>query len=49
MAGSGIAEVWKYFKDTYPNMAAFKADWEKLSEKDKQDLRSGIANGSLTY
>ena len=46
---TGIAAVWQYFKDTYPNMAAFKKDWERLSEQDKADLREGITNGTLTY
>lgn len=46
---TGIAAVWQYFKDTYPSMAAFKADWERLTEQDKQDLRSGIVDGTLTY
>lgn len=49
MAGTGIAAVWQYFKDTYPNMAAFKADWERLTEQDKADLRTGISDGTLTY
>jgi hypothetical protein len=33
----------------YKNLAMFRAAWEKLTETDKDQLRSGIENGTLTY
>jgi hypothetical protein len=47
-----MLDVFNYFSDNKTNgykLAAFKADWTKLSDKDKEDLKSGIANGTLTY
>ena len=41
--------IWDFFKDTYANLSAFKADWDRLPESDRADLRKGIENGSLTY
>jgi hypothetical protein len=50
---SGIGVVWTYFKAAYlatgGNLTSFKNDWTALSSKDKEDIRSGIDNGSLTY
>ncbi len=46
---ASIADVWRYFKDGYPSMASFKADWEKLSDTDKADLKKGVGDGTLTY
>lgn len=44
--------VFDYFSDNRTNdykLAAFKADWGKMTDKDKEDLKSGIANGTLNY
>jgi hypothetical protein len=27
----------------------FRAEWQELSEQDKNDLKNGVADGSLTY
>lgn len=37
-APTGISEVYKLFKDGYPNLTAFKADWDQLTEDDKAEL-----------
>jgi len=41
--------VWDYFKSTFANLSTFKAEWAALPEKDREQLKSGIENGSLTY
>jgi len=33
----------------YKNLAAFRKDWEALTDEDKVQLRTGIENGTLTY
>lgn len=30
-------------------IAAFRKDWEALSESDKNDIKVGIGNGTFTY
>jgi hypothetical protein len=50
---SGIGVVWTYFKPAYVatggNLTSFKNDWTALSPTDKEQIRAGIENGSLTY
>jgi hypothetical protein len=55
-AATGIAVVAKFFGTKgasktggYDGLTAFRQDWEKLTPEDKQQLRDGIANGTLTY
>lgn len=31
------------------NLAQMKAEWVPMSEKDKQDILSGLTDGTLTY
>lgn len=42
-----MLDVKNYFQ--YTSASSFAADWKKLSDSDKTDLKSGIANGTLTY
>lgn len=42
-----MLDVKNYFG--YSNIAEFKRDWTSLSDEDKDQLKAGIANGSLTY
>lgn len=47
-----MLDVFNYFSDNKTNgykLAAFKADWSQLTDKDKADLKTGIADGSLNY
>lgn len=41
-----MVDVMKYFglKPT-----EFRKEWAELSETDKEDLKKGVADGSLTY
>lgn len=33
----------------YPTLAAFSKDWKELTDKDKEQIKEGIGNGTLTY
>lgn len=55
---TGISKIWAFFKSAFaenPNpvhgagLSAFKNEWDALAEKDKEDIRQGIEDGSLTY
>jgi predicted component of type VI protein secretion system len=46
---AGLAAVQKYFATSDYNMAQFRSDWSKLTDKDKTDLRNGLGDGTLTY
>lgn len=57
-AKQGISKIWAFFKSSFtdrPNdefgagLTAFKNEWDVIPEKDKEQIRNGIANGSLTY
>lgn len=44
--------VFAYFSENKTNgykLAQFKLDWQALSDKDKDDLKKGVGNGSLNY
>ena len=41
-----MAAVMKFF-DMKPT--AFKNEWQQLTDTDKEQLKSGIADGTLTY
>ena len=56
MGDTGISKIWMFFKETYvsqppPNngLSAFKKDWDKLTDADKDQIRGGITSGTLTY
>lgn len=42
-----MKDVMKYFG--FPSAAAFAKEWKTLTEQDKEDLKRGIGDGSLTY
>lgn len=53
---AGLAQVQKYFADVDPTltdkdygMAPFRADWAKLTDADKTQLRQGLGDGTMTY
>lgn len=33
----------------YPTLKAFSDDWKELTDQDKEQIRQGISNGTLTY
>lgn len=46
MAANELTEVRKFFGMTLPEM---KREWIPLPAKDKEQILSGILNGTLTY
>lgn len=43
-----MIDVMKYFG--YENAAQFRKEWQQLTDKDKEDLKSGLSGArSLTY
>lgn len=50
MAETTIGKIWAFFKSAYPEgLKAFKEDWDKLTETDREHIRAGIGNDTLTY
>jgi hypothetical protein len=41
-----VVDVMKFFG---MKVTEFKRDWAAMSDKDKSDLKRGIADGSLNY
>lgn len=46
MADASIKEVMAFFGMTAQE---FTKEWRKMSQQDKEELRRGIGDGSLTY
>lgn len=45
-------EVFAFFSDNKTNdyrMAQFRTDWNALTDKDKENLKVGIGNGTFNY
>jgi hypothetical protein len=52
MGDATMLDVFNYMSDNKTNgykLASFKADWSKLTDQDKADLKAGIGDGTLTY
>jgi hypothetical protein len=54
---TGISKVWAFFKPAFTNQAdvkrngltCFKNEWGQLTEDDREQIRTGIENDTLTY
>lgn len=46
-----MLKVFKFLSDGYPEykMVHFRADWQKLTDEDKEQLKTGIENGTFDY
>lgn len=42
-----LTEIRKFFG--YATLKDFRADWEKLTDTDRVQLRTGIGNGTFNY
>ena len=42
-----LTQVKEFFG--FPTLADFKVDWQLLSDTDRDQIKAGIADGSLTY
>lgn len=47
MAAVTINDVRKYFE--FQTAANFAAEWRKLTDKDKAEIKKGLEDGTLTY
>jgi hypothetical protein len=48
MAAS-LKDVMDFFGKNGGTLKDFRAEWEALTDQDKNDLKEGIGNGSLNY
>ena len=49
MAAATLKTIADYFKLPGETLKNFRDQWEALSDKDKEDLKNGLGNGTLTY
>lgn len=42
-----ILEIKNFFG--YTKLADFKADWEKLTDADKAQIKAGLSDGTFSY
>lgn len=47
MADATLIQVKEYFEIT--SAAEFSREWKQLTDTDKEQLKRGIGDGSLTY
>ena len=48
-AQATLTQVTGYFRLTGQTLKGFTEEWKALTEQDKDDLKNGIGNGTLTY
>jgi hypothetical protein len=55
---TGISKVWAFMKPAYiepevphenRGLSGFKKEWSELTEKDREQIRIGVENDTLTY
>lgn len=44
-----IKDVMEYFGKGDGGLKGFQAEWKALTDKDKEQLKQGIGDGTLTY
>lgn len=49
MAAATIKQIADYFRMEGQTLTDFSKEWKALPEEDKNQLREGLGNGSLTY
>lgn len=47
MAEITLKGIKDYFG--YSTLPAFSKDWKQLSDKDKEEIKKGLSDGTLTY
>lgn len=47
MAETTLAKLWKALG--FKSLGEFGKEWRTLPDKDKEDLKRGIEDGSMTY
>jgi hypothetical protein len=48
-ASTGISQVAKVLRLPGETLASFSAQWKALPDSDKEQLRQGVLDGTLTY
>lgn len=53
MTAEAVAQLFKLIQLKeffgYAKLADFSADWKRLGDKDKTDIKSGFVDGTMTY
>lgn len=49
MANASIKVITDFFKKQGVTLKDWQTEWKDLPEEDKEDLRMGLGDGSLTY
>jgi hypothetical protein len=49
MATATLKVIADYFKLPGETLKDFRDQWERLSDKDKADLKNGLGDGTLNY
>jgi hypothetical protein len=49
MASATLKDVMNYFKKDGETTKDFTEQWKQLSDKDKDDLKKGLGDGTLNY
>jgi hypothetical protein len=49
MAAASIKDVADYFRKGNQPLKEFTEEWKLLSDKDKEELKQGIGDGTLDY
>lgn len=44
-----LKQISEYFRLPGQTLKEFTADWQKLSDEEKDQLKLGLGNGTLTY
>lgn len=47
MPDATLKQVQEFFG--YPTLSAFSQDWKALPDADRQQIKAGIGDGTLTY
>lgn len=46
---ASLKAVTEFFRKPGETLKGFTAEWQSLSDKDKEDLKKGLGDGTLTY
>ena len=49
MAEATLGQVFQFFKTSGYTMSDFSKDWKALPDRDRDDLKKGIGDGTLDY
>lgn len=44
-----LLDIKNYFRKDGDTLSGFRNEWQALTEEDKEQIKSGFENGSMTY